>query len=153
MIILDFIFRNKPWLIKKSLTDDIFGIMWYNKEKDPEFNHYQAHFTFRPTNSEIDIFLDSDKDGFDSKQKSFFKEIEKKYQDIIEKSVFPIEELLQKKKGKTIKIQDFRKEFALFAISIPRIPNKKWTLSFTSEKHSLMGITVQYNDWEVIDIL
>jgi len=40
MIILDFLFRNKPWLIKKSLTDDIFGKMWYNKDKDPEFNHY-----------------------------------------------------------------------------------------------------------------
>lgn len=153
MIILDFIFRNKPWLIKKSMTDDTFGKTWYNKEKNPEFNHYQGHFIFKPTNTEIDIFLDSDKEGYESKQKSFFKEIERNYQEIVDKSGILIEELLQKKKGQKIKIQDFRKEFTLFAISIPRIPNQKWTLSFTSEKHSLMGITVYYNGWDVVDIL
>ncbi len=52
-----------------------------------------------------------------------------------------------------IKANDFKNEFDLFAISIPRIPNQKWTLSFSSEKHSLKEITIQYVDWEIVDVL
>ncbi len=151
MNIIDFIFRNKPWLIRKSLHDDTFGKIWYNKDENSEFNHYHGHFIFKPTNTEIDIFLFSDKDGYDPKQKLFFEKIEKGYQDIIEKSVPKIEELLQKRKRKMI-IQDFKKEFTLFAISIPRIPNKNWTLSFTSEKHALGRITIHFNDMDVVSI-
>jgi hypothetical protein len=153
MILIDFLFRNKPWLIKKSLKDDTFGKIWYNRNKNPEFNHYQGHFIFKPTNTEIDIFLDSDKDGLDPKQKLFFKEIERRYPEIMKKSPSPIQELIQNKKGKTILIKDFTKEFTLYAISIPRIPHKKWTLSFANKKNPLEGITIQFNDWDAVDII
>jgi hypothetical protein len=77
MGILDFLFRNKPRLIKISIRDDLFGLMWFNKDKYSEFNHYQGHLLFNPTNSEIDIFIDSDKEGFEQQKKSFYTEIVK----------------------------------------------------------------------------
>lgn len=152
MSILDFLFRNKPWLIKKSITDDLFGLMWFNKDKNPEFNHYQGHLFFNPTNSEIDIFIDSDKEGFDQQQKSFYKEIVKNYSEISDKSATKVNEYLSKKQNKPDTAMDFITDFRLFAISISRNPAQKWSMHFDSEKYGISGITIQFKNWEIVDV-
>ena len=152
MFILDFIFRNKPWLIKKTINDDTFGLMWFNKDQDPVFDHFQAHITFRPTNSEIDVFIDSDKNGIDPRQKTFFKEIETKYSECIRKSIRPIEEFLKNKNNQNTQITNFEEEFTLIIISIPRDISQKWSLSFSSEKYSLYDLTINFIKWDIIEI-
>ncbi len=152
MTILNLLFPNKPWLFKKTITDDIFGLMWFKKQENSEFDHYQGHFIFRPTKSEIDIFIDSDRNGIEPRQKTFFKEIDTRYFESIEKSKRPIEEFLNKKNNQYIKIVDFDKEFQLFAISISRIPSQKWSFSFSSEKFAIYGLTVKFKNWDIEDI-
>lgn len=152
MSILDFLFRNKPWLIKKSIKDDLFGLMWFNKDKNSEFNHYQGHLLFYPTNSEIDIFIDSDKEGFEQQQKSFFNEIVKKYSEISDKSATQVNEYLNKKRNKINSAMDFKNDFRLYAISISRNPAQKWSLHFDSEKHAISGITIQFKNWDIVNV-
>ena len=119
MNILEFLFRNKPWLIKKTINDDIFGLMWFNKDKNSEYNHFQGHLFFKPTNSEIDVFIDSDKLGIDPKQKMFFNEIIEKYSEITDKSSSEITKYLINKHKKPISAINFKREFRLYATSIP----------------------------------
>jgi len=143
MTIFQILFPNKPWIFKKQITDDQFGLMWYNKDRNPLFNHYQAHFTFKPTNSEIDAFFTSDKEGIDPKQKHFFWEIEKKYFDILPILITPLEKFYKRSYNQEIKIHDFKKEYRLFAISVSRYSyqHQEWSLSFTPENDPITGIT------------
>jgi hypothetical protein len=126
--------------------------MWFKKQQNSEFDHFQGHFTFKPTNSDIDIFIDSDKEGIESRQKAFFKEIETRYSECIAKSVRPTAEFLQKKNKQNVQISNFENEFKLFAISIPRERSQKWSLSFSSEKHSLYGMTINFKNWDIEEI-
>lgn len=154
MILQTLFFPNKPFLFKKKINDELFGLMWFNKSKDPKFNHYQAHFIFKPSNHEIDIFFDADKEGINPRQKMFFYEIEKKYSELLRQIVQPVTEKLEKRKLREIKINDFSKEFTLFAISISRVSefNQEWSLSYYSDKHSMTGFTINFKNWDIISI-
>jgi hypothetical protein len=154
MLILKLLFPNKPWLFKKQITDAEFGLMWFNKDRNPLFNHYQAHFTFKPTNSEIDAFFTSDLDGIDPKQRHFYWEIEKKYFEIIPTLISSLEDFYERKRNQSIKIRDFENEFKLFAISISRYAYQKqeWSLSYTNVSDVLSGITISFKNWDAVDV-
>jgi hypothetical protein len=155
MFLRNLFFRNKPWMFKPEINDDIFGRMWFNtNKKHPEYNHYQGHFLFGPVKKEIDIFIDSDKDGFSNQQKSLFKKVEKDYHNFISRITQPMQEKLSKRKSREIVINDFNKEFQLSSISIARVVgnNEEITLYFSSEAHAVPGIRVLFRNSEVIEI-
>jgi len=148
-------FPNKPWLFKKQIHDDIFGMMWFNKDKmQPEYNHYQGHFKFKPTQNEIDIFIDSDQNGISSEQKNVFKSLENKYHDFVSKIILPLQDKLRKRKSTEVLINDFNSEFQLFAISISKVINEQHELklSYSSDIHSLTNICVTFRNDEVAEI-
>lgn len=155
MRILNVLFPNKPWLFKKRITDDQFGLMWYNTDRNTKFNHYQARFIFKPTNSEIDGFFDADKEGIDPKQKHYFWEIEKKYLELIPQIVKSLEGFYKNRYSQNISFQNFKEEFTLFAISISRYSyqQQEWSLSYTKKDDPYSGITIKFRNWNIVDII
>lgn len=145
-------FPNKPFLFKKKIKDDIFGLMLFNKNS--KLSYYQGHFLFKPSNKEIDIFLDSNKAGINPKQKIFFHQIENNYNQLVIKISQAITEKLNKRKLREIIINDFSNEFTLYAISISWVSqlNQEWSLSYHSDIHSPSGLTVNFKNWEIINI-
>jgi hypothetical protein len=135
--------RNQPWLFKKQIHHDIFGRMWFVKDKNPIYNHYQSHIYFKPANKEIDIFFDSDVE-FDSNQTLFFNAIEKQYQIIFFECLKLIEDQFKFKFSSDTDLN-------LWAIEIGKFSelNQKWSLSYSSEKHSLHNISVDLIDWKI----
>ena len=155
MRILNLLFPNKPWLLKPKVQDGEFGLMWFNKDRNPFFNHYQASFTFKPINSKIDAFFTSDKEGIDPKQRHFYWEIEKKYADMVPLLIKPLEDFFKEKYNLEISIQNFKEEFILFAVSISRYAyqQQEWSLSYTRANDPYAGITIKLKNWDVVDII
>jgi hypothetical protein len=155
MRIINVLFPNKPWLFKPKIQDVEFGLMWFNKDRNPLFDHYQAHFTFKTTNSKIDAFFTSDKEGIDPKQRHFYWEIEKKYIDIIPLLIKPLENFYEGKCNQQVSIQNFKEEFTLFAVSISRYAyqQQEWSLSYTRANDPYTGITIKFKNWDVVDII
>lgn len=153
MFLIDLFFRNKPWLFKKQIHDDQFGMLWYNSSNDPQYNHYQGHFRFKPTNDEVDIFIDSSREGISANQKEFFTEIEQNYLEIELKAKDILEKHLCKKLNSAVVLTNFRANFNLCCISLGKVPHQSWSLTFASDKYSIMGITVKYIKRNAISIV
>ena len=154
-LLRNLIIPNKPWLFKKQIHDDLFGMIWFNiHKKQPEYDHYQGHLTFKPTNMEIDIFFDSDPEGIASDQKTVFKTLENNYHDYISKLLRPMQYSIVKRKSKDIVIKDFNTEFQLFGLSIPRLKSrhKDVTLSFISDTHAIPNINATFRNGELLNI-
>ena len=152
---MSILFHNKPWLFKKQIRDDKFGRMWFINCHDPLNDHYQCHFTFKPTNSEIGAYFTSDKEGIDPKLQHFFGEIERKYFELLLLFINPVEEYMKKKYQQEIKIQDFKKEFVLFAISLSRYSYQKqeWILGYYPNDEPLKGFNIKFKNWDVVDVV
>lgn len=139
-----FWFANHPWFLKKQIRHKKFGKLWYiNDKKKPEYSHYQGHIYFAPANKEIDIFLTS-KIEFDSKQTLFFREIEKRYQNLYPECLNLLENHFK------TKLEDL----LLSSISISKSSNlsQTWSLGYYSKKNNLLSITINFQGWEIKNI-
>jgi hypothetical protein len=149
------IFPNKPWLFKKQIHDDIFGMMWFNKDKrQPQYDHYQGHFLFKPINKEIDIYFDADPEGITNEQKVTFKSLESEYKNYTFRLLQPMQEKIKARKDVQIVIKDFNAEFQLFAISISRVKNgqKDISLNYASDTHGISNISATFSNGELVKI-
>jgi hypothetical protein len=155
MLLRQLFFPNKPWLFKKQIQDDTFGRMWFNSnKKEPQFNHYQGHFTFKPINKEVDIFFDSDREGISNDQKNVFNTLENNYNDYISILINAIRDYILNKKSRNLDIKDFNAEFKLFGISIPRIENgyQDVKLYYESDTHRINNISVTFRNGELLKV-
>ena len=155
MLLRQLFFPNKPCLFKKQIQDDTFGRMWFNSnKKEPQFNHYQGHFTFKPINKEVDIFFDSDREGITNDQKNVFNTLENNYNDYISILITSIRDYILNKKSRNLEINDFNAEFKLFGISIPRIENghQEVILYYESDIHKITNISVTFRNGELLKV-
>ena len=134
---------------KTVIQDPVFGSMTMF---DDETGCYgMVHFT--PVNKEIEIYLDTNAWGPTEKQRVLFKEIELCYFQNTENLPELLEEVFRKEKP-GFRIADFRKEFELSAVRIPKLEATPlcWEFHFETSHYSDGWVTVEYNNYEPLAV-
>jgi hypothetical protein len=136
---------KKPQVIK----DDFFGALTYMTFKDPAKNFFEGKGMFKPTSAEIEYFIEADVSGSTNDQRHFYDNVQASYDDIISKIIPLIEDEFKNWK-EDFKIENFKKEFKLVAMTIPRL-NKNttiWDMSFETIHDDNHRVTVELKDFE-----
>lgn len=147
-----FDFFKKP----QKLQDDTFGMLTYMEIKNnPSSNYFEGRRLFFPTSTEVEVFITADPEGPTMKQKEFYKRIESLYDELTEVKAKPVIEKEFQNWKADFKINDFKKEFKLVALSIPNLKAKEltWDMSFETTHDENHHITVNFKDYEVSDVL
>jgi hypothetical protein len=141
---------NKPQTIK----DDFFGTLTHMTFKDSTNNYFEGKGKFRPTGDEIEYFVGSDFSGPTTEQKHFYNKVQDCYDELISK-ITPLIEDEFKNWKEDFKINDFKREFKLVAVTIPR-PNPHatiWDMSFETIHDDNHQVTVNFKDFEPDGVL
>jgi hypothetical protein len=137
------------------IQDEFFGKLTFMEIKKNQVNSYfEGKGYFKPTNEEIEFFISADIIGPTKDQREFFTKIENSYDEIISK-IQPLIKDELKIWDKGIDIVDFKKEFKLVGLSIPRQKDVSsfWDLSFETVYDEQHNITINFKDFEPIGIL
>ena len=143
-------------LFKKPQTiqDDFFGTLTFMSFKDPTKNYFEGKGKFNPTGDEIEYFVEADLSGPTNDQRNFYNKVEGLYDEIISK-VIPLIENEFKNGKEDFKIKDFKQEFKLVAVTIPRLNSDTatWDMSFETIHDDNHQVTVDFKDFEPEGIL
>ncbi|SHH85628.1 hypothetical protein SAMN04488109_5610 [Chryseolinea serpens] len=138
-------------LFKKTPTirDDFFGTLTFINFKDVTKNYFEGKGKFEPTGEIIEYLIDGDLSGLTNDQKTFYNKIQNSYDEIISK-ITPLIEDEFKNWKEDFQINDFKKEFSLVAVAIPRLPSELivWNISFDTIHDENHQITVEFKDFE-----
>lgn len=138
-----------------KIYDEFFGTLTFMEIKNnPSNNYFEGKGVFNPTNEQIEYFISADLTGPTDEQKDFYKKVEASFEDLISKSKPLIEEEFRNWKD-NFKIKDFKSEFKLVAISIPRLQNHPliWDMSFEIIDDDNHHITINFINFETDGIL
>lgn len=146
-------FPDRPWLFKKIMHDEVFGKMWFNKNtKDPQYDHYQAHLLFKPTQKEVDIFIDADATGIEHEQRSLYLALERDFTDYMT----ALSRYMNKTRTSTdvSETVDIDSDYVLFGISIARADDtrKDLALSFEGTSAGSKDFTASFKAGEVLSL-
>lgn len=134
-------------LFKKPtiLQDDFFGSLRFMDFKDSSKNYFEGRGRFLPTDNETDYLIQADKDGPSENQKQFYRDLQIHFTQYIEKITPLIEDEFRNWK-EDFEIQDFRKEFQLVCITIPRLDNRPiiWDMAFTTIHDLNHHVTIDF---------
>ena len=143
-------------LFKKPQTiqDDFFGKLTFMSFKDPAKNYFEGKGKFRPTGDEIEYFIDADLIGPTHEQRNFYNRVQDSYDELVSR-ITPLIEDEFKNWKEDFKIKNFKKEFTLVAVSIPRLNTNPttWDMSFETIHDSDHQVTVDFKDFEPVGIL
>jgi hypothetical protein len=136
---------NKP----PTIQDDFFGVLTFMSFKDSTKNYFEGKGKFKPTGEVIEYLVGGDLSGPTNEQREFYNKIQDTYDAIMVKITPLIEEEFKNWK-EDFRIKDFKKEFKLVALTIPRLPSKPvvWDMSFDALHDEDHQITVGFNDFE-----
>jgi hypothetical protein len=131
--------RFKKKRIINKVEDDFFGQMMFDDTK------YLVQKTFRPTETNIELEITIDGNQLPGQeQKTFFVTIENQYEKLIDKMV-PIIENEVKNWHPDFEIKDFKSEFFLDWMTIPKQKNGDWEMGFSSIHDESHSCTVYLN--------
>ena len=138
-------------LFKKPQTiqDDFFGTLTFMSFKDSTKNYFEGKGKFKPTGDTIEYFVSGDLTGPTNDQREFYNKLQDTYDEITSKVTPLIEDEFKNWKD-DFKIKDFKKEFKLVAVTIPRLQTKPttWNMSFETIHDDNHQITVDFKDLE-----
>jgi hypothetical protein len=139
-----------------KLQHDFWGQMIFvGKANHPRPNDYfECRRHFKPSNTQIEIGIDSDSLGPTQIQIDFFKDLESSY-DEITKSMIPLIESEFRNWVNDFKINNFNKEFLPVYLKIPRCQDRpiEWEIAFESSHDENHTITMTMQDFEAKGIL
>ena len=143
-------------IFKKSQTiqDDFFGKLTFISFKDPTMNCFEGKGKFKPTGDTIEYTIEADLSGPTNDQRNFYNKVQDLYDEIISK-ITPLIEDEFKNWKEDFKIKDFKKEFKLVAVTIPRLSSNAatWAMSFETIHDNNHQVTVDFKDFEPEGIL
>jgi hypothetical protein len=143
-------------LFKKPLTiqHDFFGTLIFMTFKDSTKNYFEGKGKFKPTGDEIEYFVGADLNGPTNDQREFYIKVQDSYDDLISKITPLIEDEFKNWKD-DFKVKDFKKEFKLVAVTIPRLNTNVtiWDMSFETIHDDNHQVTVDFKDFEPEGIL
>jgi hypothetical protein len=138
----------------QTIQDDFFGRLTLMSFKDPTKNYFEGKGKFKPTGDEVEYFVDADLSGPTSEQRKFYHKVQDSYDEIISK-IAPLIEDEFKNWKEDFKINDFKTEFKLVALTIPRLNSNTttWDMSFETIHDDNHQVTVDFKDFEPEGIL
>jgi hypothetical protein len=143
-------------LFKKPQTiqDDCFGTLTFMSFKDTSKNYFEGKGKFKPTGDEIEYFIDGEFSGPTAEQRNFYNKVQDSYGEIISKIIPLIEDEFKNWKD-DFKIKDFKKEFKLVAVTIPRLNSgpANWDMSFETIHDDNHQITIDFKDFDPEGVL
>lgn len=143
-------------IFKKTQTiqDDFFGSLRYTTFRDATKNYFEGRGNFEPIGDEIEYFISADLNGPTIDQRDFYKKIEDLYGEIIVKITPLIEEEFKNWK-QDFKIKDFKKEFKVVALTVPRLNSLPitWNISFETIHDDNHQVMIDFKDFEPCEIL
>ncbi|MEM1120453.1 MAG: hypothetical protein AAGJ18_08370 [Bacteroidota bacterium] len=137
-----FIFGEIP-----SIEDDFFGIMLECG------SYYECQKLFRPTEKVIVLHVDNVNGGVSDRQKEFFLNLEENYDQLVS-DISPAIEKRVSEWIKGFKIKDFKSEFTLEFITIPKLENDaiKWNIAFYANNDLQHSCSIDMEDGKVTHI-
>ncbi len=142
-------------LFKKPVTlqDSFFGQLHWMGSKDPSKKYFIGSGMFAPTKETIEYIIEAEASGPTTAQHEFYQYIQTNYDALIEKAI-PLIEKEFRQDMEEFKIRNFKKEFKVSSLTIPRLERTPldWDMSFESigdEKHFFL---IDFKDFEPIQI-
>ena len=150
---IDFGLYLENELEPEILENEFFGRLTFMKMKDPSKSYFEGTGLFKPTGEEIDYLIDADATGPTIEQHDFYTNIQNTYDEIILK-VSPVIEKEFKNWKEDFQINDFKKEFKLVGLTIPRQPNPNfsWDMSFDSVHDEEHQFTIDFDKFEPVGV-
>lgn len=137
-----------------SLQDDFFGPLTFMSFKDSTKNYYEGKGKFKPTGEQIEYFIEADLSGPTTEQRYFYGKLQESYDDLASQ-IGPLIENELRNWNEDFKIRDFRKEFKVVAVTIPRLDSSPstWDMSFETIHDNNHQIVVEFKDFQPERIL
>ena len=138
------------WFQKRTIIQDpVFGSMTMF---DDETGCYASvHFSI--LNKEIELYVHTNAWGPTEEQRALFKDIVQRYFQYTENLPALIEGAFRKEKPE-FRITDFRREFELSVVTIPKLETTPlcWEFDFVTSHYSDGWVTVGYKDCQPLTI-
>lgn len=142
-------------LFKKPTTiqDPFFGPLRWVTNKDASKNCYEGNRMFGPINETVEFFIQCDLSGPTSAQREFYQHLQTNYDVLIEKAI-PLIEKEFRNDIEGFKILNFRKEFIITLLNIPRLEKTPffWDASFESIGDKNYFFTIDFKDFDPIQV-
>jgi hypothetical protein len=138
-----------------KIQDEFFGELTLMEIKNnPANSYFEGKVFFKPINRQIECSIDADFTGPTDEQRAFFKRVESSFEQLILKSKPLIEEEFNNWID-NLEIKDFKNEFKVVGISIPRMETYPsiWDMSFETIHDANHLITINFEDFNVSGIL
>jgi hypothetical protein len=115
------------------VPDAVFGPLRYRSSKDPSKGYFTGKGFFPPTCSDTDLLIQADASGPTESQRAFYQNLQTNFDKFANKMKRLIEDEFRNWQP-DFEISDFRKEFTLVCISIPRLDAApvRWELAFNT---------------------
>ncbi|NOS93682.1 MAG: hypothetical protein HOP30_17325 [Cyclobacteriaceae bacterium] len=142
------LFKKPP-----TIQDPFFGTLRWMGFKDASKKYFECSGMFAPTKETIGYIIEADASGPTTAQREFYQFIQANYDVLIEKAI-PLIEKEYRQDMEEFKISNFKKEFKVSSLTIPRLENTPldWDMSFESvgdEKHFFL---IDFKDFEPIQV-
>ncbi len=143
------LFKKPP-----TIKDDFFGVLTFVSFKKSTADYFEGKGRFKPTGDEIEYFIGADIRGPTNDQRDFYNKVQESYDELVAKFTPLIENEFKNWKS-DFKIVNFKKEFKLVAMTIPRLNDNviTWDMSFDTIHDANHQVTVDFKNFEPEGIL
>lgn len=142
-------------LFKKPVTiqDPIFGTLQWMGSKDASKKYFIGSGMFAPTKETIEYVIEADASGPTTAQREFYQYIQTNYDVLTEKAI-PLIEKEYRQDMEEFKISNFKKEFKISSLTIPRLERTPldWDMSFESIADENYFFLIDFKDFEPIQV-
>lgn len=143
-------------LFKKptKIQDDFFGLLRFIDSRDSSRTYFEGKGFFSPTQNETELLIQADTQGPTAAQREFYNKLQNNFEQYIQKIKPLIEDEFRNWK-EDFEIKDFKKEFTLVCLTIPRLDNKPliWDMVFTTVFDANHHVTIDFINEEPNGIL
>lgn len=141
---------KKPIIIQ----DEFFGRLRYTKFKNPRDGFFEGEGFFASTNNKIGYTIEAEETGPTEGQREFCRKVQNNFEQYVEKIKPLIEDEFRNWKD-DFEITDFKTEFALNSLTIPRMYSNPvlWDMCFTSIHDDNHFVIIKFENDEPKGIL
>ncbi|MCG2616723.1 hypothetical protein LZZ85_20660 [Terrimonas sp. NA20] len=117
----------------KKIEDEFFGTLTLIKPGDPSKAFLSGAGYFAPAEKEIEHLIEASEQGPSQSQRDFYLDLQRNYDQYLLKIIPRLEEEFRKYE-ENFSIKNFREEFSLDSLTVPRITRETpdWEISFTT---------------------
>lgn len=142
MSIFTKLFHRKP-----PYVHPVFGKMYFQRIP-PDKSYWEGRAAFRPTKTEIEVFVDGDENGVAPGASEFYQKVQEHYQDIIARFHPEIVRQLRELSVKPVSA-DFGSTCRVSSVSIPDTRlRKEWEMGMECVFDGNLHVTVNLEDWQ-----